>query len=244
MWPMTFQLPPGLPQEVAQQLQWSCLAGGPDNMPWPTNLSMTGGVLTLARQTEESGHLVAPWPVAGAGQLMGTSATLMTRQVPYQLLVELARGKVNQVRCQAADWQAGALQLPPALADRIRRSALLFGKAVCAGNPADTVALCNPALAEAYQAASDLVRVYVNQVFHIRHQRQDRLSLACRLGPAVLDAKLGPQFKSTFNRAVLPLSWHQVEGEETVYNWDQSDQLLDWAEENQLDVTAGPLVDF
>src|SRR5262249_31080033 len=83
MWPMTFQLPPGLPHEVAQQLQWSCLAGGPDNMPWPTDLSMQTGVLTLTRQTEESGHLVAPWPVDGAGQLMGTSATLMTRQHPY-----------------------------------------------------------------------------------------------------------------------------------------------------------------
>jgi hypothetical protein len=244
MWPMTFQLPPGLPHDVAQQLQWSCLAGGPDNMPWPTALSMQGGVLTLTRQTEESGHLVAPWPVAGAGQLAGTSATLMTRQQPYQLLVELARGKVNQVRGQAADWQAGGLQIPPDLADRIRQTAHLFGKAVCAGNAADTVALCNPALAEAYQAAADLVRVYVNQVFHIRHQRQDRLSLGCRLGPAVLDEGMGTLFKGAFNRAVLPLSWHQVEAEETVYNWDQSDQMLDWAEDNQLDVTAGPLVDF
>ena len=34
--------------------------------------------------------------------------------------VELARGKVNQLRCQAADWQAGGLHLPSALTDQIR----------------------------------------------------------------------------------------------------------------------------
>src|SRR5262249_55212328 len=128
MWPMTFQLPPGLPHEVAQQLQWSCLAGGPDNMPWPTSLALHDGTLTLNRQTEESGHLVAAYPIENAGQLMGTSATLMTRQLPYHLLVELARGKVNQVRCQAADWQAGGLQLPPDLSQRIREASLVFGR--------------------------------------------------------------------------------------------------------------------
>ena len=244
MWPMTFQLPPSLPHEVAQQLQWSCLAGGPDNMPWPTDLSRHDGILTLARQTEESGHLVAPWPIDGAGQLMGTSATLMTRQQPYQLIVELARGKVNQVRCQAADWQAGGLALPADLAQRIRQATLTFGRAVCSANPSETIALCNQALTEAYQAAEGLVSVYVAQVFRIRHQRQDRLALCCRLGSSVLDEKLGPAYVSAFNRAVLPLSWHQVESEETVYNWHESDQLLAWAEENGLDVSAGPLVDF
>lgn len=244
MWPMTFQLPPGLPHEVAQQLQWSCLAGGPDNMPWPTNLSLRGDVLTLTRQTEESGHLVAPWRVELAGQLMGTSATLMSRQQPYHLLVELARGKVNQVRCQAADWQAGGLQVPANLDQQIRQAAHSFGRAVCAGNQAETVALCNQALAEAYRAAAGLVGVYVNQVFRIRHQRHDRLTIGCRLGTSVLDEQLGPLYAAAFNRAVLPISWHQVESEETVYNWTQTDQLLAWAEARKLDLSAGPLVDF
>src|SRR5438270_1630328 len=100
---MTFQLPPGLPRDLAQQLEWSCLAGGPDNMPWPTDFDLHDGVLTLTRAADESGYLVAPWKVDGAGQLMGTSATLMVRPQPYQLVVELARGKVNQVRGQTAD---------------------------------------------------------------------------------------------------------------------------------------------
>ena len=33
----------------------------------------------------------------------------MFRDRPYQLLAELARGKINQVRNQYADWQGGGL---------------------------------------------------------------------------------------------------------------------------------------
>jgi hypothetical protein len=244
MWPMTFQLPPGLPHDFAQQLQWSCLAGGPDNMPWPTELTFNGSSLTLTRPTEESGHLVAPWRVGGLGQVMGTSATLMTRQNPYHLLVELARGKVNQVRCQAADWQAGGLQVPGDLAEAIKQAAFAFGRGVCSGDAGDLVTMCTDALSHAYDAAARLVGVYESQVFYIRHNRQDRLWLGCGLGPSVLDPALGGAFVQTFNRASLPLSWHVGEANETSYDWSQGDQLLAWAEKNRLEVTAGPLIDF
>ena len=244
MWPMTFQLPPGVPRDVAQQLEWSCLAGGPDNMPLPTQVDLQGGLLGLSRSCDESVYLIAPWNVDAVGQLMGTSATLMARQAPYNLVVELARGKVNQVRGQIADWQAGGLQASPALLALIRQASHTFGHAVCASAPDEMYALAQQSLGMGYQAAAQLVEAYVRQVFHIRHQRQDRLVLACRLDSSVLNSDLGPRIAGIFNRVVLPLSWHTVEAEETVYHWDEYDRLLDWAEENELDVAAGPLIDF
>ncbi len=244
MWPTTFQLPPGLPQEVLQQLEWACLAGGPDNMPWQTQVQVRDGLLSMTRSTDESGYLVAPWPIDGFGQLMGTSATLMLRPQPYQLVIELARGKVNQVRGQVADWEAGGLVVPQALTDLIRQASHTFGRAVCSSDPAETTALAQQALALGYQAAQQLVDAYVGQVFHIRHQRQDRLVLGCRIDSAALDQGLGEQLARSFNRVVLPLSWHLIEAEETRFRWDEVDQLLAWAEDHELDVAAGPLVDF
>src|SRR5438105_4598984 len=88
---MTFQIPAELPREAARELERTCLAGGPDNMPYLTELAMQGSTLTLTRAVEDSGYLVAPWPIAGFGQLMGASATLTERPAPYHLLVELAR---------------------------------------------------------------------------------------------------------------------------------------------------------
>src|SRR5690242_11222764 len=101
---LTFDLPASLTPAALRELERSCVAGGPDTMPWPTEVQVNPGRLTLRRSVDESGFLVAPWEVEGAGRLMGTTATLMERPSPYNFLVELARGKVNQVRCQAADW--------------------------------------------------------------------------------------------------------------------------------------------
>src|SRR5947208_1657550 len=93
-----FLLPTGLTAEAARELERSCLTGSPDNMPWPTSVHLQDGLLTLQRRKlDESGCLVAPWPVPGAGLLMGSSATLMERAQPYHLPLELARGKVHQL---------------------------------------------------------------------------------------------------------------------------------------------------
>jgi hypothetical protein len=228
------------------------MAGGPDNMPWRTEVRFPPGQMVLHRESDDSGVLVAPWkvdwPGAGPALLMGSSATLMQRaSPPYQLVVELARGKINQLRNQAADWQAGGLVLPEGLAQKVHDVAIAFGRAVC-GGPADEInRRAQAALDEAYQASAQLVDAYVDQVFALRHQRQPALdtALSCRLCPGVLSSPpLGAALARAFNRAVLPLSWHLVEAEETVYRWDQADALLAWALQHGLEVSAGPLVDF
>ena len=96
-------LPDDLPAGLASELGRCCMAGGPDNMPGPTDVQVEPGRLVVGRDCDESGYLQAPWDITGAGCLMGMSATLMERERPYPLLLELARGKVNQVRCQLAE---------------------------------------------------------------------------------------------------------------------------------------------
>jgi len=133
---LTFQIPAGLSRDAVRELERTCMAGGPDNMPWPTELRFTSNnQLIVTRAVEESGYLVAPWPIEGFGQLMGTSATLMERPREYNLLVELTRGKVNQVRCQLADWQAGGLVVPPGLQQQVQEATRTFGRSVTAGQP-------------------------------------------------------------------------------------------------------------
>src|SRR5262245_20991980 len=158
---MLFQLPAGLAREVAQGLERTCLVGGPDNMPWPAELTIANGQLSLHRgAVDESGYVVAPWDLGEQGHLMVGSATLMERPAPYDLLVELARGKVNQVRTQAADWEAGGLRLDAALSDLIQRAALTFGQAVCHTNVEETRRHARSALLLASEAANRLVEAY------------------------------------------------------------------------------------
>ena len=243
---MRFTLPGGMTADTARELEQACMAGGPDNMPWPTDLRLAPALMTVTRAVDESGYLIAPWPVAGAGHLMGATATLMERPQPYHLLVELARGKVNQLRCQASDWQMGGLQIPADLQQEIRRTAAAFGHAITQATQADVDRHAQATLDLAYRAADRLVHAYADQVFHIRRQRQPRLeaTLGVRLGPEPPSDEAAPLLKETFNAVHIPMSWNLVESEEATYHWEPHDALLQWAEANGLPAVAGPLIDF
>jgi hypothetical protein len=222
------------------------MAGGPDNMPWPTELNFTAQQLRVSRVVDESGYLIVPWNIDGRGLLMSTSATLIERPRPYTLLVELARGKVNQVRCQAFDWRAGGLQLAPELEQKIREASLAFGRACVVDDSEEASQYAQVALQLAYDAAEQLVHAYVTQVFQIRHQRQAKLdsTLACRLGCGVPSPELLAQLAPAFNSVCLPMSWSSIESEESIYRWEESDALVDWAHKQKLEIAAGPLIDF
>ncbi len=243
---MRFTLPGGLSIDAVRELERACLVGGPDNMPWPTDLRLTPNLMTATRGVDESGYLIAPWAIAGAGHLMGATATLMERPNPYRLLIELARGKVNQLRGQASDWQMGGLQIPADLQQEIRQTAGLFGRAITQAGDDDANRDAQAALEAAYRAADRLVRTYVEQVFAVRRQRQPRLesTLGVRLGPTPPPPETTALIKETFNAVHLPMSWHRVESEEATYDWQPHDALLAWAETNGLPAAAGPLIDF
>src|SRR5262249_13912157 len=232
--------------EDAEILRSACVAGGPDNMPWPTHVHVDGDLLVLSRDVDESGHLVMPWDVNGVGRIMGGTATLMERDPPYNLRIELARGKINQLRCLAADWQGGGLIVPTDLNQKIRDASLAFGNAVTRTDAEEAGRLAQEALAVGCRAGEELVRTYVEQMFQVRHQRLLQLesALACRLGSTQPSPPHAELLVQTCNTVVLPFYWKDVEPSESDYRWDTYDTLLDWAQAKGLTVYAGPLIDF
>ena len=88
---------------------------GLDRTPGRVGVELRNGVMTCLRETTESGRSFVPWPIDGYGTPIVGTATLAERPAPYSLAVELARGKLNDVRNQLADWVHG-----PALDPRAR----------------------------------------------------------------------------------------------------------------------------
>src|SRR5262249_39525784 len=242
---MTFLVPTDLRAETARELERACVAGGPDNMPWPTRVRVEPGRLTVHRDVDESGYLVVPWSVNGRGLLMTTTATLMERQAAYDLSLELARGKVNQLRCQAAEWQAGGLVMRPELEETIRKPGVLFSRAATESQPEQCVRLARAALEMSYGAAEELTQLYISQVFQVRHQRDERLTtlLGCRVAGSFAENELDALVPSG-NSICVALPWSRVEPTEGRHEWHHIDAILDWAESRGIAVTAGPVIDF
>jgi Glycosyl hydrolase family 10 len=243
---MTFLLPPGMPADAVQELHRASVAGGPDGMPYPTEVTIASDRLVVRRNVDESGYLLVPWNIEGAGRLMTASPTLIERDDPYQIQIELARGKVNQLRNQAADWLSGGLLMPEALEQDIRDATLTFARAVTAAPRPGSGARAQSALAKAFDAADELVQIYKHQVFQVRHQKQARLDtgLACRLAPVVPTVEQTDLLVKAFNTISLPFAWSDIQPTEEAYQWQAHDDVLAWAQKNELPVAGGPVVDF
>ena len=243
---MHFQVPGNLSADEAERLRRVYLAGDYDHSPVPTRTILNGSMLTVRRDDkDESSWLMAASDVPGIGRVFGSTSTLMEREAPYRLYVELARGKVNQVRSQAAEWKHAGLPLRPEIELGIREATHAFGSAVLEVNPVESEKLATRAMTLAYQAAEAMVTLHAEQLFAHRRETKERVDslLACRLCevPAV---PLDGIFRHSFNTATLPMTWRDVEPVETNYNWDATDRVLEWAQEQQMNVTAGPVIDF
>lgn len=102
------------------------------------------------------------------------------------------------------------------------------------------------ALSLGFEAAAELVNVYMKQVFQIRHLRQARLDtgLACRLAPGFIGSGQEAAYGASFNTIAVPFTWADIESEEEVYHWEPYDNLVNWAAKSGLSLVGGPLVDF
>jgi hypothetical protein len=243
---MIFQLPPDLPAAAREELERASVLGGQDNMPYQTQVLLEDSQVMLHRSIQESGAILVPWNVTGAGQVMVASGSLMERLAPYHLLLELARGKVNQLRNQTSDWLQGGLVLPEDAAQAIRQATHTFSLAVTHYPDGNWSSEAQRALEQAFQAADLLVHTYMSQVMQIRHQRQPKLEtlLACRHYPSAAGPEHESACRDAFNSVSVALPWALVEPRENEVQWQACDNLINWATQHQMHIVGGPLIDF
>jgi hypothetical protein len=220
---------------------------GLDRTPGRIGVELRNGLMTCVRQTTESGRLFVPWPIEGQGTPIVGTATLAERPTPYVLAVELARGKLNDVRNQLCDWTQMGLRSTPELEQALDQARHAFIRAATsADQPEACLAAAQASLQAAAQAGDLLTEAYTAQVFQSRLTTTSKLStyLGCVLDgdpqgvPAALD------WPRTFNACQLGVSWRQMAPTEGQYRWDLFDAQLAWCRRNRLAIEAGPLIEF
>jgi hypothetical protein len=177
---------------------------------------------------------------------MLSTATLIERPAPYQLVTELLRGKVNVLRNQSADWLMGGLQTAPDLQAKLRQASRDFAHAVCQPTPGHANQAAERALAQAISTGNELMYAYINQVFNARLARQNRLEtlLSCGLHGVPPDDAQTQLLRDTFNSVRIAFPWPEIERTESTYTWDQVDAVVQWAKDNGFTLVGGPLIDF
>jgi hypothetical protein len=242
---ITFLLPDPLPPAAQATLGKACFAsGGPDQAPVPAKVVLAPGALTITRSLSESGYLLAPWPIGSLGAMVVSTSTLRDASEPYRLLIELTRGKLNQVRTQAAEWELIGLRHRADFEANLADTTRLFGKALLASSPAESDAQAARALEQSFFLADSLVREFISQMFDTRHHEEGLLDtrLAARVGGR--PGEFQPEYGRAFNAAQIALNWRTIEPEESRYDWAGMDEAVAAAKAAGLPLTAGPVIDL
>ena len=246
---ISFLLPNPLPVAAPSLLPSACFAtaiggtGSSDLAPVPSQIEIADGQLTITRNLSESGFLVVPWPVGPFGCLTVATSTLRETNEPYRLLVELARGKLNQVRTQAADWNTIGLRHAPGFEDALAETTRLFSKALLAPPSAEADLLATSVIEQGHTLADALVRDFTEQMFDTRHHEEGLLDtrLAARMASP---RDLGAEYTRAFNAVQLAIDWRAIEAEEAHYDWSAADAVVALARSADLPITAGPVIDL
>lgn len=200
---------------------------------------------SLDRAIAESGNLNIPWQIDGVGELMLSTASLMETSAPYNLPLELARGVINRLRNQLAEWRMAGLTVPAELATEISNASNAFVDAIISlPDHARAVAAAETAIRLGLQAGESLCLEYTRQALAARHQNAEHLPtlLGCRLGSRTIEGREAECFTSGFNTAAVPFTWRAVEQNAGKHEWDVFDQQITWCQENGLRVIGGPLL--
>jgi hypothetical protein len=220
---------------------------GVDQAAWPTRIEVSGNQLVCRRQNSDSGKLNIAWPVPGFGRPMLATASLPEREEPYVLAVELARGKIVQVRNQVATWESAGMTIPAEFMPLHREAHQLLARSVAVQNrPEQASEIAQQAIVLECRAADVVTKSYVEQRLEVRHRQYPQLPtvLGCSLGDSLLAGAQQKQFLSAFNGAAIPLQWKYIEPEEGDYRWETYDTQVEWALANNLMLRGGPLVDL
>lgn len=220
---------------------------GFDGRVFPSRVELEGNVVSCRRPASESGKFNIAWPVPGFGRPTLTTSSLREQDTTYVLAVELARGKICQVRNQVAAWEQLGMLIPDTFRTISREAHRLFAMAVgMKADPVEASAVATQAIVKACEAAEALTKAYTDQRLTIRLKKATQLpiSLGCNLAHAAPVSSWESLVPGTFNAAAIPIEWRFIEQAEGDYQWDWLDAQVEWCLQNKLVIRGGPLLDL
>lgn len=217
---------------------------GSEEFPWATRSAWVGDELVVHRGVDDSGYVYVPWLVDGHGQRLLGSTTLMEREKPYVLDVELARGLIQRIRSRLFIWDWLGVSTPPELNAMLREATGLFSRAATSqADPKIAAGFANQAIAMALTVSDKVVRNFAEQSLESR-QRQTPVAtlLGVSLGTTAPSLAMRRQLVDACNLVQIPIAWRAIETREGKRDWKATDEQLGWCQTAGLKVAAGPLL--
>ncbi len=220
---------------------------GIEGIPWRCHHRLEGDQFSIGREIEESGKLNIVWPTSSVGNVCLSTTSLRISEEPYTLAVELARGTVNRLKSQTAEWQRAGLKLSDDFFPLAENSLSQFLHALTSvGDDLSQHSQAQQAIDLALQAAVSLCDTFSVQALEARRQSEGRLAtlFGVRMQSELALASIGDALAAAFNLICVGADLGSVESSSGKRRFDAFDEQVAWANRENKKVCIGPLVNF
>jgi hypothetical protein len=209
-------------------------------------VSFVDGILECYKSSDETGGVALLWPVEGFGTVLLPTTCLPERPEPYNLNLELARGRLMQIINKREDWS---------IFEDAEDTAALYGdiqdlfiKAIQGIDNAPVASqLADQALQKAMVFSESLAAKHAKVLFATRGKNHGfgRGCLGCWVDPKqVSNPAYLEQLAGAFGLAMVPFNWGQIELERGKYDFSNLDACISLLSKRKLAIGAGPLLCF
>jgi hypothetical protein len=219
---------------------------GADDVPLRAEVSAKNGVIFCEKRAGGPAGLSLLWTVKGVGEVMLETVRLMEREQPYILTVELARGRLMRINAKLEDW--GILDHEDGIAiaqmlDDARESLI---KALQADDADGASRWGDEALRQAVIASGELSRVHAD-LFVTRRRETGGFSrrvFGCSIHADATSPLACQRIKESFDFAMVPLVWRDIEPSEQKFQWDKLDAWVEALARQDVPMHGAPLLSF
>ncbi len=219
---------------------------GTDGVPLRAEIEFRDGEILCKKRAHGPAGLALLWPIKGMGRVLLETSRLQERHEPYNLQVELARGRLMRISQKREDWGLFDYEGMNDLGGELDRARDLFIEALKTDEPGQAARLADEALEIAVIGGEELSLFHADVFLDRRRQSGafPRRLFGCTIDPTCIDESYRRRIHESFDFAALPMLWRDIEPKEQEYNWRFVESWVEWLTRNRMPIKASPLVAF
>lgn len=219
---------------------------GSDGVPLRAEIELRDSKIICSKRAEGPAGVALAWPIPGCGTVMLETSRLVEREKPYNLALELARGRLMRINQKREEWGLFDFDGIEPVAAEIEKARDLFVEALKADTPEEQTRLAQAALQGAFIAGEQLTHFHADLFLTRRRQAHGfgRRVIGCTIDLANGSETYRQRLREAFDFAYLPLPWRMLEPKEQEFNWRPFDAWVEFLAKNRIPIRIGPLVSF
>ncbi|HEY8667432.1 MAG TPA: endo-1,4-beta-xylanase [Tepidisphaeraceae bacterium] len=232
-------------QRLAAFAPMAGIAIGPESVPIPGEVIFKDGLLQIVRSDEHALGISLLWDVGAAGQFQLETTRLQHREEAYNLNVELARYRLMKIVQKQEDWNLFDFPRAERLQQRFKDAQSLFSDALGKlHEPPEAAKLADESLAISVELGEQIASFHADLLINRRRSGSQFVKhiFGCRVDPTIQNQKYKELMMGSFDYAILPMSWKQLQPAEGTFNPENVDAWIELLAKKRMPVIAGPLI--